>query len=247
MVFGAKMLFLRQQMKRHLPNLLTLGNLFCGCCAFLYVLNGELPTAAWFTVACFMFDYADGMLARALKVSSPLGKELDSLADVISFGAVPGALFYWMLKQGMGNPPGVCMPALFGFVLSAFSGLRLGRFNLDTRQTSYFIGLSTPACTVLVMGLALSAFHNRFGYGEMLLNPYVLAPLVVILSFLLNSEIPMFGMKVKLSGVGDNLLLLSFLVAFALGFYFLKEWALVLIICFYIIFSILNKQKIIQA
>jgi CDP-diacylglycerol--serine O-phosphatidyltransferase len=78
---------------RHLPNALTLANLFCGCCALLYIFHDRLEWAAWFTAACFAFDYLDGMAARALRVSSPLGKELDSLADMVSFGVVPGALF----------------------------------------------------------------------------------------------------------------------------------------------------------
>ncbi len=116
---------------RQLPNALTLANLFCGCCALLYTLYWQPETAAWFTAASFVFDYLDGMAARAVKVSSPLGKELESLADVVSFGVVPGAMIYQMLSGSGVGETGVVTAALPAFVLSAFSGLRLGKFNLD--------------------------------------------------------------------------------------------------------------------
>ncbi|MBL7826390.1 MAG: CDP-alcohol phosphatidyltransferase family protein [Saprospiraceae bacterium] len=234
---------------RHLPNLLTLGNLFSGCCALLYTLYWQPDVAALFTAACFVFDYLDGMVARALKVSSPLGKELDSLADVVSFGVVPGAMLYQLMSgepsiTAAFGPSFVNTAALPAFVLSAFSGLRLAKFNLDTRQTNYFLGLSTPACTVFILGLALSAHHDLFGMGFIFENYYILYPLTAILSVLLVSEIPMFGMKIRNASWKSNAFNIGFLLLFAVFAFFFKEASLSLIIIAYILLSLLLKKQI---
>lgn len=241
---------------KHLPNALTLANLFCGCCALLNILYWQFDTAAWCIAGSFLFDYADGMAARALGVSSPLGKELDSLADVVSFGVVPGALLYQLINGGTtaeellsgisGLGQSVQIKALPAFVLTAFSALRLAKFNLDTRQANYFIGLSTPACTVFVLGLALAAQHDRFGWAATLGNKNLLYGIIALLSWLLVSEIPMFGMKVK-KGMGNNLLLLGFLLLFGGLFVFLKELAFSAIIICYIAASVLMKDKVAES
>lgn len=234
---------------RQVPNFLTLTNLFCGCCALLYILHGQVDVAAWFTLGSFLCDYLDGMAARALGVHSPLGKQLDSLADVVSFGVAPGAMLYQMIAatQPLATEASVCLPALPAFVVSMFSALRLGKFNLDTRQTDYFIGLSTPACTIFVLGLALAVFKNRFGLSEILDNPYFFYVLTAGLSWLLVSEIPMFGMKIKRLDWRSNSLILIFLVLFAGFVFFVKELALSAIIVIYIVFSVVSKNKIVGA
>lgn len=235
---------------KQIPNALTLANLFCGCCALLYVIYWQPVTAAWFTAASFLFDYLDGMTARALKVSSPLGKELDSLADVVSFGVVPGAMLYQMiagapsLETAFGKSM-VLTAALPAFVLSVFSAYRLAKFNLDTRQANYFIGLSTPACTVFVLGLALSAHHNRFGLQELFENQWFVYGITAVFSALLVSEIPMFGMKIKRFDLKSNLINLAFVGLFAVLLFLLKELAFSVIILFYILMSILFKHKIV--
>ncbi len=242
---------------KHIPNALTLANLFCGCCALLYTLYGRPQVAALFTAGSFLFDYLDGMAARALHVSSPLGKELDSLADVVSFGVVPGAMLYQLLTASVGRdfgtafPQGsaqmqICLAALPAFVLSAFSALRLAKFNLDTRQTNYFIGLSTPACTVFVLGLTLAAHNDRFGLKEVIENQWFLYSLVGLLSWLLISEIPMFGMKVKRFDWSSNAFNLAFVALFVLLLIFLKELAFSAIIVCYIVLSMAFKNKILD-
>lgn len=243
-------------MRQHIPNLLTLGNLFCGCCAILYILHGEQSIAALFTLGSFILDYLDGMVARALQVHSPLGKELDSLADVVSFGVVPATMLYMMLTRGtcaqlgrwLNAPPEmlgyVCPAALPAFVLAMFSALRLGKFNLDTRQSNYFIGLSTPACTVFVLGLALVTENNRFGIRELVFQPWLLYGLIAGLSWLLVSEIPMFGMKIKRFDWQSNRLNLLFVLLFGVLIFFLKELALSAIIAFYLVVSLLLRKKI---
>ncbi len=236
---------------KHLPNALTLANLFCGCCALLYTFYWQPEMAAMFTAASFGFDYLDGMASRALKVSSPLGKELDSLADVVSFGVVPGAMLYRLLSgepsisAAFGNSF-VEMAALPAFVLSAFSALRLAKFNLDTRQANYFIGLSTPACTVFVLGLTLSAHHDLFELKEFIENQWLLYGLIALLSWLLVSEIPMFGMKIKRFDWKSNVFNLVFLALFAVLVFFLQELALSAIIVCYIVLSVFFKKKILE-
>lgn len=235
---------------KQLPNALTLANLFCGCCALLYTLYWQPEIAALFTAASFVFDYLDGMVARALHVSSPLGKELDSLADVVSFGVVPGAMLYQLLagEPSIGTVFGqsfVQVAALPAFVLSAFSAFRLGKFNLDTRQGNYFIGLSTPACTVFVLGLALAAHQDLFGLKGLIVTPWFIYGLIALLSWLLVSEIPMFGMKIKRFDWKSNVFNLGFLALFVVLVLLLKVLALSAIIVCYIVLSVLFKNKIV--
>lgn len=236
---------------KQLPNALTLANLFCGCCALLYTCYWQPEMAALFTAASFVFDYLDGMVARALRVSSPLGKELDSLADVVSFGVVPGAMLYQMLSASSGLQPfptthPVETAALPAFLLTAFSAYRLGKFNLDTRQTHYFMGLSTPACTVFVLGVALTAHHDLFGLRAVILQPWLLYGLIGLFSWFLVSEIPMFGMKIKRMDWRSNVINLGFLVLFAFLVFFLKALALSVIILCYIAASVLMREKVID-
>lgn len=231
----------------NLPNFLTMCNLFLGCCALVFIDGLLLDLAAVCTVGCFVCDYLDGMLARALKINSPIGKELDSLADVVSFGVVPGLIFYKILGHSdVCKDVFICPFQFLGFVLSAFSALRLAKFNLDTRQANYFIGLSTPACTLLVMGLGLSWKQDLMGLKELLrVQPYFLLATEAILCWLLISEIPMFGMKLK--GL-DLKSILPLLVAVILGmvlFYFLGVLALCVLVVIYILASIVFRQKIV--
>lgn len=252
-------------MSRHIPNLFTLSNLFCGCCALLFTLYGLPTLAAWFVLGCFIFDYADGMAARMLGISSPLGKQLDSLADVVSFGVVPGAMLYMLLSDAscgvifpdggfpayppLSAAPGeavplVCAAALPAFVLPMFAAMRLGKFNIDTRQSKYFIGLSTPACTVFVLGLALSAYHNRFGLKETIENQWIVYGVIALFSWLMNSEIPMFGMKIKSFDLKSNAFSLVFLAVFIVLVVFIKELAFSAVIVFYILTSVFLKNKV---
>ena len=240
-------------MSRHIPNFLTLSNLFCGCCALVFSLKQETVVAAWFVLGCFLCDYADGMTARALGISSPLGKQLDSLADVVSFGVVPGAMLYALISDpafhgaGDWHLAGIRVEALPAFILTMFAAMRLGKFNIDTRQSKYFIGLSTPACTVFVLGLVLSAYHDRFGLKETIENQWLVFALIALLSWLMNSEIPMFGMKIKSFELRSNAFSLVFLTVFVLFVIFLKELAFSAVIIFYVLISILMKDKVLAS
>lgn len=233
----------------NLPNVLTLSNLFCGCCAILYLFQGDPATAASFTLVSFLLDYGDGMAARALKIQSELGKQLDSLADVVSFGVVPGAMLYLLLANT--NYEGGMVPlatwAMPAFILSAFSGLRLGLFNLDKRQTTYFLGLSTPATTVFVMGLTLAAYENRLGFGDWLLqNKWLVYTLIPILSILLISEVPMFGLKLRKKGWASNWPLVLVLGHFMGSYFLFGPLALSLTVVLYTVLSVLLRWKVLE-
>jgi CDP-diacylglycerol---serine O-phosphatidyltransferase len=198
-------------MKKHIPNILTLLNLFFGCCALVCIFSTEFISATSFLLLSGICDYADGTAARLLKIKSDFGKEVDSLADMVSFGVVPGAIVYMMLVlvyevHAIGNyTPTDFSQSIFkmhpaalpAFIISAFSCYRLAKFNLDVRQTEDFIGLATPANTAFFLGLLFVAKNNTFGLGEIVLNPYFLYSLIPVSSFLLISEIPMFSFKLK--------------------------------------------------
>ena len=184
-------------MRRHIPNTITCCNLLSGCVAAMYAFEGAYPLAFAFIIAGAVFDFFDGLTARALKVSSPIGKELDSLADVITFGFAPAAMVFSWLREcadvNLDMLPAFVMP-FAAFLLAAFSALRLVKFNVDERQTSSFIGLPTPANALFWGGLILAS------HDIMVVNPYgwmLVVALVVLFSYLLIAEIPMFSLKFK--------------------------------------------------
>jgi CDP-diacylglycerol--serine O-phosphatidyltransferase len=193
----------------NVPNFITLLNAFCGSLAVLSLLSGQqhwLP----FLIACSLVaDFADGLSARLLKANSEIGKELDSLADIISFGLVPGVIFYTLINKSSGidylhfDNSSTWFGAI-GFVLTLFSALRLAKFNTDQRQTEDFIGLNTPACTIFSLGLLLTIENNSFGLSAWLLSLPVLLSVIVVLSFLLVAEIPIFSLKFKTKGWKGN-------------------------------------------
>jgi CDP-diacylglycerol--serine O-phosphatidyltransferase len=224
-------------MKKHLPNAITLINLLCGCGALVAVFGAQPMAAVWWLTAAAVADFADGAVARALGVHSPLGQQLDSLADMVSFGVVPGAMLYFMLKENL--PAGIPAEiALAGFVVSVFSGLRLGKFNLDTRQTENFIGLPTPASTILVTGLWLIYHFDSYGSGHFLGQSWVIISFVAIISALLVSEIPMFSLKIKAGGWQGNQIKYIF-VAISILLLFLLHWAaLAAIIVIYVLINL---------
>lgn len=204
-------------MKAWIPNSITLLNLFCGCAAVINILQLEFNAAFWFVFAAGVLDFADGLVARLLNVSSTLGKELDSLADMVSFGVVPGTIFYTLLWLGeMTNEVAILelrtqgfsvdwrWMAAPGFLVTCFSALRLAKFNLDERQTEDFIGLATPSSTLFALGLMWILDTNAFGWGMFTLSPWLIYPSIIIISLLLISEIPMFSFKLKQFGWAGN-------------------------------------------
>lgn len=198
-------------MKRHIPNLITGLNAASGAIAVFMALYGEILWAAGFIVAGMVFDFFDGLAARLLHVKSELGKELDSLADVVSFGVAPGVIAHLLLRRLLLPEGGMEIHALAAYqqvllfvpvLIPVFSAFRLAKFNLDTRQSVSFIGLPVPAHALFWVGLAFAQWKTPELYLTLFGNVWTLAACVVVLSLLLVSELPMFSLKI--SGFGWN-------------------------------------------
>lgn len=191
-------------MRSHIPNMVTSCNLICGCIAVVFAISGKVDISLLFIIIGAIFDFGDGFSARALKVSSPIGKELDSLADVITFGFAPSAIIFNELSI-LFYPSSLSLISGYipylAFVMAAFSALRLAKFNIDVRQTSSFIGLPTPA-NALLWGSIIVGYHKYFensSYGYI-----ILLALTFISCYLLVCEMPMFALKFKHWGLKDS-------------------------------------------
>ena len=228
-------------MKKWIPNALTLLNLFLGCCALVALFNQDYLLAIGFISGGLVADFLDGAVARLLQVPSPLGKELDSFADMVTFGVVPGLILYILIAEGFsgGDFSGQLQwSALPAFLLSAFSGLRLAKFNLDTRQSQTFLGLPTPSSTIFVVGLLLIWHFNSFELSTFVGQPILLYTVVLLLSYLLICEIPMFSFKLKAWGWKGNEVRYSFLGISLLLVFLLQEAAVSTIILLYLLINI---------
>ncbi|HMI02326.1 MAG TPA: CDP-diacylglycerol--serine O-phosphatidyltransferase [Pedobacter sp.] len=222
--------------KKHIPNAITCANLFSGCIGIVYAFNGHLETAAYFVLLSGIFDFFDGLAARALHVKSEIGKELDSLADMVSFGFLPGVVMFQLLKQS--DYTSEYLPYL-GFIITVFSALRLAKFNIDTRQTDDFIGLNTPMNTLFVVSLP---FIQR-DYPALISSTILLLALIAILSALLVSEIRIFSLKFSSVSWKLNKLKYIFLILSALLIPFLKFAAVPFILVLYIALSIVHFKQ----
>lgn len=240
--------------KKHIPNSLTLLNLLFGCLALLSFFLDSIIYIPVFTVLSLLADFLDGLVARALKVSSPIGKELDSLADAVSFGVVPAfALVYLVAYYTYPPPTGTTfnfakslnqinswyegLLILFPLIVALFSVLRLAKFNVATDQSHEFKGLATPASTIFVMGLFIAHFKG-IGFSSAIDITWMLRFLAVILSILLISNIPMFSFKLKGFSLKENKWQYVF-VAISLILVAWFQWASIsLIILCYIIMNI---------
>lgn len=216
-------------MMKQLPNIITCMNLFSGCVGVWFAFNGNFEGAALAILFSAVFDFLDGMTARLLKAYSAIGKELDSLADMVSFGVVPGAIVFSMLSAN-----GTEIYSFLAFLIPVFSGLRLAKFNIDERQATSFIGLPTPANAIFWAGLAL-AFSTWLEN-----NPYVLIGIIFLFSYLLVAEIPMFSLKFKNLTWKDNKLQFVFLGGCVIIIALLLKNAVAPLILWYILLSVVN-------
>ena len=228
---------------KHIPNSITCCNLISGCIATTFALYGNLPMALLWIVAGAVFDFFDGMTARLLNVSSPIGKELDSLADVVTFGVAPSAMVYYELGvldyPHMLEPLRPALPC-FAFLMAAFSALRLAKFNLDERQSMGFIGLPTPANALFWSALLVS--HSRL-MEQSTWSVVVLIGMLLVSCFLLVSEIPMLALKFKHWGWRGNEAKYIFLLISAIMLLLFRFKGLVLVIAWYVIISIFTARK----
>jgi CDP-diacylglycerol--serine O-phosphatidyltransferase len=221
-------------LKKHIPNTITCCNLISGCIATYFAFQGDYRTALLFIIIGAVFDFFDGMVARLLHVSSPIGKELDSLADDITFGFAPSAIISSYLSALTANSQWPI--AFLAFIMAAFSALRLAKFNLDERQALGFIGLPTPA-NALFWGALIGGLHGNQLYFEGM--EWCIIVGIFISSYLLISEIPMFALKFKTWGWKGNEIKYIFLLT-CIPMLFMGIFGLAAIIAWYVILSAVN-------
>ncbi len=228
---------------RHIPNTVTCCNLICGCIASVMAFQARYDMAIIFIIIGAVFDFFDGMLARLFKVSGPLGKELDSLADDITFGFAPSVIVFSLFKE-VHYPEFLQSMADFipytAFLISAFSALRLGKFNIDPRQSTSFIGMPTPA-NALFWGSLVVGGHD-FLVSESFNALYLLA-LVILMSYLLIAEIPMFSLKFKNLTWKDNKVSYIFLLVCIPLLIIFRFSGFAAIILWYILLSLITRKK----
>lgn len=230
-------------MKKHIPNSLTCGNLISGCIATFFAFSGRYELAFLFIVIGAVFDFFDGMSARLLGVSSPIGKELDSLADDVTFGVAPSAMVFNLLSTL--EYPAVMEPLrgvlpFVAFLMAAFSALRLAKFNLDERQTTSFIGLPTPANALFWASLIVG------GENFLASSPYMVLAVLVMLavcSWLLVAEFPMFALKFKHWGWKGNEVKYVFVLVSVLLLAVFRLGGFAVVMAWYVFLSVYNNRK----
>jgi CDP-diacylglycerol--serine O-phosphatidyltransferase len=264
-----------------IPNIVTALNMLSGVMAIILTFSGRLDLAPFAIFAGAIFDFFDGFLARKLGVSGELGKQLDSLADMITFGLAPGLFMmnviivaiylegpYYSMSfhqyahfqlnnwvnavfHGVPNSMDASIKYLpfFGLIIPFFSMFRLAKFNIDERQTDSFIGLPTPLNTIffcffpLLIWFNFGHFYEGFGIIPYILDPYVLAGVVVVMSLLLVSELPLFSLKFKSLGWKGNEVRYVFLILCSLFIVLFLVWSIPLIVILYLSFSLILQKS----
>jgi len=220
-------------LSRHLPNLLTLGNLVCGCLGILAVFQFSPHAPAYFIWAACVFDFFDGFAARALKTSSPIGKELDSLADMVSFGVLPSFTMYTWIEQSTPQSPW----AYSAFLIAVFSALRLAKFNIDENQNDSFIGLPTPANALFITGLVFLGTPLNVVTSSTVGLVFITG----MFSLLLVAPLDLFALKFKNFTWADNKLRFTFVALAVLLLGWKQAEGVSLIILLYIVLSLAEK------
>ena len=244
-------------MIKQIPNIITSLNLLCGCVAIMFAVSGDLVSASFFAFAGIFLDFFDGLAARVLNAQSQVGLQLDSLADVVTSGVLPGIVMVQLLSEAL-TGTSLDISAIFsdtanntsiesylpftGLLIAVASGYRLAKFNVDTRQTTSFIGLPVPANTLLILSLPLIiSFQASQQITEVILTPWFLIIITLVSCVLLNAEIPLFGLKFKTWNFKDNAVRYLFLIASILLLVVLKFIAIPIIIFLYILVSVFWK------
>ena len=244
-------------MIKQIPNIITSLNLLCGCVAIMFAVSGDLVSASFFAFAGIFLDFFDGLAARVLNAQSQVGLQLDSLADVVTSGVLPGIVMVQLLSEAL-TGTSLDISAIFsdtanntsiesylpfiGLLIAVASGYRLAKFNVDTRQTASFIGLPVPANTLLILSLPLIiSFQASKQITEVILTPWFLIIITLVSCVLLNAEIPLFGLKFKTWNFKENAVRYLFLIASILLLVVLKFIAIPIIIFLYILVSLFWK------
>ena len=240
------------QIKKHIPNAITLLNLASGLLAIIAIFKGYYDEAFLFVCLGIFFDFWDGFFARKFKVSGELGLQLDSLADVVTSGVVPGLMIFKLLLDIQEDDTSIYyltedfyymgfVPYL-GFIITLASAYRLAKFNIDTRQSDSFIGLPTPANALFIMSIPMIQFDGTHEWlVNALFNPFVLLTISFVSAYMLNAEIPLFSLKIKDFSWDKNKLQVFFLAIAATLLLFLGFTASPIIILLYVAISVVNN------
>ena len=233
-------------LKKHIPNTLTLCNLLAGCAGIVFVLRGSFSAVLVCLLISVTCDFCDGFAARKLNAYSAIGKELDSLSDLVSFGLVPSFCLYYLYGSAH---PDIPLVRFLPFTLAAASALRLAKFNTDTRQTSSFLGLATTGCALLLIPLSVYSFYSREFIHDLMGSVWFIPLLAVLFSWLLVSEVPMFSLK-KMTGQVKAFLVGSLVLAAAClireirqPWYLFVSLSLFLIVVFYLVLNLASLRR----
>lgn len=232
------------EIKKHIPNTITSANLLCGCLGIVFCFEGQLETAAYLMGLAMLFDFADGFVARLLKVSSPIGKELDSLADMVTFGVLPSIIMFHLMKGVACNPEkctGLISAPYFpymAFIIAIFSAVRLAKFNVDTRQSDSFIGVPTPANAFLIASLPFLISDY-----SIISEPKVLLAITLVMSYLLVAELPLLALKFKNYGFKDNVFRYLLIISSLVYLIVFQYAGIPMIIVTYILLSVFNNMN----
>ncbi len=229
-------------MLKQLPNLLTSGNLFCGCLGIIQCFSGSLTTASLLIVVAAIFDFFDGFVARAVKANSAMGKELDSLADCVSFGALPAFILYQLMLKTENLATAGNFWIYTALLIAVFSALRLAKFNIDTRQTDSFIGVPTPADALLIGSFPYLIEQKTF-YEPFLTNIYVLVGVALLMSYLMMAELPLIALKFKNFTWAANQYTYLLLVGSVILLAVLQVAAIPLILVYYVALSVVKSME----
>jgi len=242
-------------MLKHIPNIITSLNVLCGCVAVIFAVSGDLITASFFVFFGIFFDFFDGFAARMFRAQSDLGLQLDSLADMITSGLAPSIVMVQLLSKSISGEYLILTAESFsntwesylpfvGLLIAVASAYRLAKFNIDTRQTTSFIGLPTPANALLILSLPLILqYQNSEMVSSIVLNQWVLIGITLVSSMLLNAEIPLFALKFKTWDVKSNTIRYIFLGVSILAIVLFWFMAIPLIIAFYIVLSLFRREN----
>lgn len=236
------------KIKSQIPNIFTLLNLLSGCIAVTYVVKNDFILAFLFLAIGITFDFFDGFIARLLKVESPLGVQLDSLADMVTSGFLPGLTMVYLIKNSILNSEFQSdyleQISWFGFLITLASCYRLAVFNISTNQSSSFVGLPTPSSALVVLSIGMIFQMNEIQiFTELFSNTLFLISITISLSFLMNSKINLFALKFKNFSFNNNILQYVLLIITVVLFVFLKWNCVPFVIFSYILLSILFFRK----
>ncbi len=233
-------------LKQHIPNAITCGNLVSGCLSILFLTHNMPVKAAIMIFVAGLFDFLDGFAARLLHAHSPIGADLDSLSDVVSFGVAPGFIMYWLMSRSFDLPQwciaGINMLPCLAFLLPVFSAIRLAKFNIDSTQKTTFRGIPAPGMAIFIasLPLALSQVHHL---KDGVLSYWACLGITLIFSFMMVSRLRFFSFKMKSAKWNGNEVRWIFLLVTITSFVIFKWISLPFVMMFYVLLSIFFAEK----